>query len=482
MKTPFLGGAYKARSENLACQRLVNLYPELAQDGGQDVGAFFGTPGLRYLTTVGTGPIRGIRPFFDQQLAVVSGNDLVAVTPTFSQSVVGTIPGTGPVWISNDDASVVVVADGRMFQFDVFTNTFFEVTTNFAGAGSLDFQGGFFIFNQPNSDIFWIYDGSGSIDLLDNAVAESGADHLVAVLVDHNELWLFGTSTIEVWTNVGGADFPYQPISGAFIESGLAAASSPAKLDNSIFWLGSDTRGGAVVYRAQGYTPARVSTHAIELAIQGYERVDDAIGFAYQQEGHSFYVLSFPTGNATWVFDVATGLWHERAYMDPETGELGRHLANCHSFFRPIGEHVVGDYRNGNLYAFDLDTYTDNGDYIKWMRSWRALKQGTNTLKRTFQHTLQLVGQTGVGRGTVAPDIQGYDPQVMLRWSDDGGHTWSNEHWKSFGRFGASGYRAIWRKLGATEKLRDRVYEVSGTDPTKRAFIGAELEASQGVS
>jgi hypothetical protein len=70
---------------------------------------------------------------------------------------------------------------------------------------------------------------------------------------------------------------------------------------------------------------------------------------------------------------------------------------------------------------------------------------------------------------------QGNDPQAMLRWSDDGGHTWSNEHWKSMGAIGQYGYRTIWRRLGMTQKLRDRVYEVSGTDPVKIAIMGAEL-------
>lgn len=75
--------------------------------------------------------------------------------------------------------------------------------------------------------------------------------------------------------------------------------------------------------------------------------------------------------------------------------------------------------------------------------------------------------------------VQGANPQVMLRWSDDGGHTWSNEHWESMGRIGQYGYRTIWRRLGMTEKLRDRVYEVSGTDPVKVSIMGAELYITQ---
>ena len=149
-----------------------------------------------------------------------------------------------------------------------------------------------------------------------------------------------------------------------------------------------------------------------------------------------------------------------------------RHRSNCQVFY---GKDVlVGDFENGNVYTFDLDYYQDNGEIQRWYRSWRALPQGQNNLKRTAQHTLQLDCETGVGIN----NGQGSDPQVMMRWSDDGGHTWSYEHWNKMGKIGQFGYRTIWRRLGMTTKIRDRVYEVSGTDPVKLAIMGAELSVS----
>ena len=103
---------------------------------------------------------------------------------------------------------------------------------------------------------------------------------------------------------------------------------------------------------------------------------------------------------------------------------------------------------------------------------------GQNNLKRTAQHSLQLDAETGVGLNTG----QGSVPEVMLRWSDDGGHTFSNEHWREMGNIGQFGYRTIWRRLGMTQKIRDRVYEVSGTDPVKIAIMGAELLISPTAS
>jgi hypothetical protein len=278
---------------------------------------------------------------------------------------------------------------------------------------------------------------------------------------------VFGTDSVEVWYDSGAADFPLQRIQGAFNEIGCVSAFSIAKLDNGLFWLGTDARGQGIVYRANGYTGVRVSTHAIEYAIAQYGNISDAIAYTYQQEGHAFYVLTFPSGNATWVYDVSTQVWHERAGFD--NGEFMRHRSNCQCNFG--GNILVGDFENGNIYRFDLDVYADNGGIQKWLRSWRALPTGQNNLKRTAHHSLQLDCETGVGLNLG----QGSDPQVMLRWSDDGGHTWSNEHWSPVGKIGAYGHRTFWRRLGMTLKLRDRVYELSGTDPNKIAIMGAEL-------
>ena len=180
-------------------------------------------------------------------------------------------------------------------------------------------------------------------------------------------------------------------------------------------------------------------------------------------------MLTFPTANATWVYDVATQAWHERAGWDTTLGQFTRHRSNCQCNFG--GNTVVGDYENGNIYTFDLGVYADNSSIQKWLRSWRALPSGTNNLKRSSQHSLQLNCESGTGLNTG----QGSDPQIMLRWSDDGGHTWSNEHLSNMGKIGEYYRRVFWRKLGMTVKLRDRVYEVSQTDPVKAVIMGAEL-------
>jgi len=542
MKTPIFGQTYVARSVNAADNRMVNLFPEVLIDG-KEAGYLNRAPGLEFLQSVGTGPIRALwaHQTNGSDFYVVSGQQVYKLTGMYNTPVLlGTITGTGPVSIADNGIQIFFACNPKGYIYNELTNVFQEILDpDFPGAVTVTYLDNYFVFNEPNSQKIWVtslLDGT-QVDPLDFASAEGSPDGVVGIISDHRELWVFGSDSVEVWYDAGLADFPLTRIQGAFNEIGCVAPFSIAKLDNGLFWLGTDARGQGIVYRANGYTGQRISTHAIEWQIQQYGNISDAIAYTYQQDGHAFYVLTFPTGNATWVFDVATQAWHQRAGWENE--ELVRHRSNCQCNFE--GNIIVGDYENGNIYKFNLDVYADYNTEQKWLRSWRALPTGQNNLKRTAQHSLQLDAETGVGLNlypaydsqdlitedgniivaefvqgylvtqsgdqltteasdnfealvtidwpepypngyalatNAYPAAPGYDPQVMLRWSDDGGHTWSNEHWKSMGKIGQFSTRTIWRRLGMTTKLRDRVYEVSGTDPVKIAIVGAELELS----
>jgi hypothetical protein len=505
MKTPILGSAYVARSVNAADNRMVNLFPEIVPEAGKEPAFLNRAPGLKFLATIGIGPIRGLWAFSssDSTAFVVSGTELYKITTAYAPTLLGTVAGTGPVSLADNGTQLFIAANGPSYIYNNTTNAFGQITDpDFPGAVTVCYLDGYFVFNEPNSQKLWVtalLDGT-SIDPLEFASTEGSPDGLVAVASNFREVWAFGTNSIEVWYDSGATDYPLQRIQGAFNELGCAAPYSVAKMDNGMFWLGRDRRGQGIVYRANGYTAQRISTHAVEWQIQQYSNLSDAIAYTYQQDGHSFYVLIFPTANTTWVYDAATQAWHERAGF--VNGAFTRHRSNCQMAFN--NKIVVGDFENGNIYSFDLEDYSDNGSIQKWLRSWRALPTGTNNLKRTAQHSLQLDIEAGVGlNGFVTSEViylmteddnfliaennnfliadqetgftQGADPAVMLRWSDDGGHTWSNEHWSTIGKIGEYYRRVFWRRLGMTLKLRDRVYELSGTDPIKIAIMGAEL-------
>jgi hypothetical protein len=530
MKTPILGSSYVIRSVNAADNRMVNLYPEVIGEGGKEPAYLQRCPGLTLKGVFGDGPIRGLYSLKDY-LYVVSGDSFYRVDNTFtaenflqledgsfvlledsskillqagSVNAVGSVTGTGPVSMADNGTQIFIACNPDGFIYNTDTEVLAQITDpDFPGAVTVGYLDGYFVFNEPNSQRVWVtqlLDGL-SVDPLDFASAEGSPDGLVSLIIDHREAWLFGTNSVEVWYNSGDPLFPLTRIQGAYNEVGCIAPYSVAKMDNSVFWLGADARGQGIVYRAEGYQAVRISTHAVEFAIQQYSNLADAVAYTYQQDGHTFYVLNFTDADTTWVFDAATGAWHERAGF--RNGDFTRHRGNCHARFN--GQPIIGDYQNGRLYQFDLSVYSDAGAAQKWLRTWRALPTGANNLTRTAQHTLQIDCETGVGLpGYAFTDTQylgsellqilqtesgediildvnytvGADPQLMLRWSDDGGHTWNGERQTSMGRVGQYGTRAIFRRLGMTTKLRDRVYEISGTDPVKVAIMGAELQIS----
>ena len=518
MLTPILGQAYVARSVTAADNRMINLYPEAIPEGGLTGGFLNRAPGLRKITSIGNGPIRGLwtHQTGGNDAYVVSGDEFFKVYSDYTYVKLGNVSGTGPVSIADSGTQIFLACNPDAYVYTESTNTFVKITDpDFAGASTVCYIDGYFAFSQPNSQIIWVTDilDGTQINPLAFGAAESSPDLIQAVVSNNREVWVFGTGTTEVWYDAATIPFPLAPIQGAYNEIGCIAKFSICKLDNSLFWLGADPRGYGIVYRNQGYTGKRVSTHAVEYAIQTYGDVSDAVAFTYQQEGHAFYVLSFPTVGKTWVYDVSTGAWHERAGWS--NGEFTRYRSQCQMNFD--SQTVVGDFENGNLYALDLNVYADDGNSQKWLRSWRPIPANQNNFTRTAQHGMQLICESGIGLDlgpTSDPTIaffaasnasqsyldnivtnngdyltftmssipsngtasgQGEAPEAMLRWSDDGGHTWSSEHWTQMGRIGAYGYRAFWRRLGMTLKLRDRVYEVSGTDPNKIVITGANL-------
>lgn len=473
----FIGPSYTLQSVNVDCQRCINLFPEINEVGfgkEKEVASLVSTPGLGLLRRVGTGPLRGIYYASNNVLYVVSNNKVYTLNSSFVATEIGTINTfVGNISFADNGSTLVFVDGTDGFYTSLGSGSIIEITdTDFRSADKVVFQDGYFIFNEKGTGRFFISDiNATTIDPLDFASAEGNPDNIISILSDHRDLWLFGTQTTEVFFNSGNADFPFERINGAFIEHGCAATFSVAKMNNSVFWLSSDDKGNGLIYMAKGYQPQRVSTHAVEYAIRTYSNINDAVAFTYQENGHHFYVINFPTAKTTWVYDMSTNFWHERIYtLD---GDFQRHRANYHAF--AYGKHVVADYESNKIYEMSSQFYTDDGDEITRQRVAPHVSAG---LKMVFYNSLQLDMETGVGLDG-ASSVQGHDPQAMLQFSDDGGHSWSNEKWTSFGKIGKRKQRAIWRRLGYS---RDRVFRVTITDPVKIAIIGAELDLNAGAS
>jgi hypothetical protein len=340
----------------------------------------------------------------------------------------------------------------------------------FEGGGTVDITDNYFVYNKPNSQLFAASDLLSPItDPLSFASKDGSPDDLVSIIVDRREVYLLGEMSSEVWINSGAVPFPFTRIPGTSTQQGIAAQYSMSRMGNSFAYVSKNNRGEAMIVRMNGYFPERISTHAVETTLVN-QNVSDALAWTYQLEGHEVYVVTFPsigTNGLTWAFDNTTGLWHKWLYRNNQN-EFERHRGNCCAFFNQ--QVLVGDYENGKIYQVSRNFYTDDGQPIRRIRRAPHI---TTDLQRQYFHELQIQFQPGVGLSTG----QGEDPQAMLRWSNDGGSTWSNEYWTTIGKQGKYLNLAIWRRLGFS---RDKVFEVSISDPVKAVIISANLKAEAG--
>lgn len=470
----FIGPSYTASSVAVDCQRALNLYLEVDPLGtGKDgePSSLVGSPGLTLKCTLPSSPVRGVWRTSTGKVYAVGGQNVYSIDSTFTATNLGSLnSSTGAVSMADNGLQLIIV-DGTGatggYYVTLSDNSFHNITDpNFLGADLVTYQDGYFSFNKPGTKNFYNSDLNAVTFSALNTDAKSGyPDNLVGLISCSQNLYLLGEQTTEVWYDAGTSPQPFARVQGALLQVGCAAKFSIARLQNSIYWLGGDENGSGIIYSMQGYQPQRISTPAIEKLILsvGSTNISNARAWVYEQGGHIFYCLNVPGLSSTWCFDASTQTWHERTF----TGLCGfeRHKADCAAL--AYGLNIVGDYASGNIYALDVAAYTDNGTAI--VRE-RTSPHVSDDMVRVIHHQFQLDMETGVGADGSG---QGSDPQAMLQWSNDGGKTWSNEHWRSVGKIGNTEWRSIWRRLGQS---RNRVYRVRISDPVKVVLIGADIQ------
>lgn len=463
MRLPFAVQSYQHRSLPVSAQRLINLFPERQPETAKAPMILLPTPGLREFATLNASPVRGLH-VMGGALYVVAGASIFLVPTAGTPQLLGSIDLGGPVSMDSDgDKLCIVVPETQSgWVVDRSAGTLTRITdADFAGASSVTVLDGYFIFSKPNSgEFFWsAINDPLSFNALDFATAEGAPDNLAVAQRVGRDLWLIGEQSTEIWGSVGAADAPFARVSGGFVSRGTAARFSVASRAGTPVWLGDDR----VVYAAQGAQPQRISTHAIEQAIGGYARVDDAVGWIYEQEGHAFYVLSFPEAGDTWCFDFSTGLWHER-----ESEGFGIWRGKTGVAF--AGGVAVGDAITGAVWLLDPTRMTEGAAQIIRVATGTAFHAEA---RKVFFSRLAAEFETGVGLVTG----QGSDPQVWLSWSNDGGRTFGNDAASGFGRVGEYRRRVEWRRLGSG---RDRVFRLQWADPVFTSLMAVDIDAEAG--
>lgn len=446
--------AYEGASKVLIDGQCQNLYLEKHPEGSKSQVPLIGTPGLSVWTTVGNGPVRGMLQM-GAYLYVVSGQELYRVDSRKNAVLIGEVKGFSNVSMIENGTDVLITTGGRSYA--ARADQILELPEfDLIGAA---YQDGYGIAAKKGTEQFYLsgLDDLTSWSAIDFSSADTFSDNLVGLVSDHRELWLFGERSTEVWHNVGTAFFPFQRAGSGFMERGCMAPGSITKAMNRVFWLGNDYQ----VYMATGYDPKPVAQPGIVRLIEAAASPATAESFTYTQEGHTFYVLIF--SDLTVAYDLTTGLWHTR-----KSAGMSRWRANCYA--NPWRLQLVGDYSNGNIYEMDMDAYSENGaDLVRRMAA-APLNPGSGS--RGVMDEFYLDMETGVGLTTG----QGSNPQAMLDFSDDGGKTWSNEHWTTIGAIGKYEARVRWQRLGA---FRQRTVRITISDPVKCVVVKAKARVER---
>lgn len=389
----------------------------------------------------------------------VTGSLVVSVGGNDGQT--RTTPGSYRETITAGSTQVIAFT-GDSFTGSLSDVTVEDVSSGFKSASSLTFIDGYFVISEsPDSGVFRVsglYDGF-VWDSLQFATAESSPDNLLKVTNVNGQLWLSGTETTEIWANVGNLGFPFQRVSGAKIEHGILGKDAGVSLDSSLFWVGRSPFGKGIVYRADGFSPQRISTETIERILSDLSLEDQIRVYAYQEDGHTFLCVSGGDMKSTFCYDLLTNMWHERVFMNNK-GDFEQDKA--HSMAFAFGVHLSIDYRNGRIYQQSLDFLDDDGDEIVRERTFTHMFD-QNT--RIVYNNLTVGFEAGVGTQTG----QGSDPKAVLYISNDGAKTWTGGVPKSIGKVGEFLTRVVWHRLG---QARQRTFKIRITDPVKVAITG----------
>lgn len=455
----------ESRSKAYAAEKIRNFYAEIGSSGAKSPLNLFGRPGLTEFTTVGDGPIRGIHTMEGVPF-VVSGTDVFRFNSTGVVVNLGTIGGTDVVDMADNGTEVCIVTEDKGFIVTTTASSAAQITdVDFRTPESVTFQDGFFLFHEKDTDTIFrseLLDGF-SYDALDFATAEYKSDNLVKMFSDRDELLAMGVNTTEFWYDAGTDGLAFEPIQGKVWEVGCLARDSVKILDNTVFFLGSDDRGGRTVFKA-GQGPRRISNHYVERRLDASDNPASARAFTFRIEGHAFYVLTIPS-ELTVVYDASNNLWYD---WDTE----GVNDWSTIGFSNAHNRRYTGDSTSNKIYTISLDVLTDDGNFFTSEAVSQKVDSPNNQLARHNFFRIDMEAGVGLESG------QGVDPMIELTWADEDGENFVDFKQMSMGKIGETKKRAYRRRLGLS---RSRTYKIRITDPVKRSISGTYLAVAPGI-
>lgn len=457
---PLLGPSQESRSFKVNPQRSVNMFAAAESPGAKSPIVMYSTPGLSLVAEPTSGTCRSNGVKWGGNLYFVVGSDLVKVaTGDIVTTYTGVITtSSGRVSMARGRDHLMIVDGTAGYTFDGTTLAVISDGDFPNGCTHVAYLDGYFIVNEPDTDSYFIsaIDDPTSWAALDYNSALGSPDDIDALATTNKDLYLFGESTFEVHFNSGNPDFPFEVYPGGISDAGIIAPFSLVKGSVGLIWLAANDEGDAVITKSSGFQIEPISDPDLNYQINQLTSLTDAFGMLHRRHGRTFYTITFPTDDKTFEIDVEGKTWHQR-----KSHSIGRWRVSGIGYFN--SNFYCGDYNSGKIFKFSDSVYTEDGDTIERER----FTQVVHFSNRRFQtHELIIDVESGVGLTTG----QGSDPQLMLKYSDDGGNTWSSEIWQSIGKIGAYGTRVSFQNLGES---RNRIFWLRMTDPVKFVITGA---------
>jgi hypothetical protein len=452
--------SYRSDTRQLSSERCLNFYAEKHTARSKSPVVLRGAPGIVPLATCGTGPVRGLWEWGDV-LYVVSGRHLYSVSETGVPTVLGgEISGNGLVSMDDNRVQIEIVNGQFGYIYDTLGGFRLITSPDFHASSSITNMGGIFVLARDGTADFYIsdtLDGETYSDLF--AAEDSKSDPILAVYNHLELLHVFGTRSTGFWQNVGAPNFPFRRMPGGVLGTGIAGVRAFTMEDNTIYSLGSDR----IPYKYTGAKVEKISTPPIDEHFQSFATVSDCEMFGYTFEGHKFVVYNFPSANETWVWDIASSLWHERESRRAGGVNLGRWRANCSA--QAYGKTIVGDKYSGQVGYLDRSVYTEFDEQIVGEVVCPPIHAGGRYITMPW---LEIMLETGVGLSSGL----GHDPQIMLSVSDDGGRSYSGpEMWASMGQIGDHKLQSV--RFGPLGGFYERTMKLTISDPVRRSIMSA---------
>lgn len=454
---PLIGPTYTNRSLPVSAQVTRNFYVEVNPQG-QELVSFNPFPGLKPFST-GSGINRGMGRL-KNVLYTITSNTLFKISTDGTQTSIGTIEGTGRCSLDEDQAGNLIIATGvgKPYSYDGTTLTQ-GTDIDLPNASTVTYINRRVVYDGNNGDIAF---SDLSAPLVVNSanliIAESKPDNMKAVFAYKQQVYGFGEETIQPMYNSGVGNPPYSFILNSTQEIGLDAIHSIGSNNRFAYFLGSDL----IVYQLSGLSINPIGNPAIGQEIAKYSKTDDAFGMCLTLDNQHFYLLSFPTGNQTWLFNEEAGVWTNLAFGT----DGSQHLISDYQFI--YNKNLVADRLSGNIYELDFDTFTDNGETIQHRRDTIAINGKTfgRAGAKVFMDRIGIEIETGTSLVTA-------ESQMIMQYSDDNGRSWSSERFQNIGAQGEFLHKLDWFGMG---DFYTRMFRFTMSDNIKWVLISADAD------